>query len=116
MSKKYEGLFIFSDSLHDEELQKILERVRGEIVKLDGNVQGTQMLGRRSFSRPMKKKESGQYVRIDFTLEKPENMQALLARLKLNEDVFRAQIVNAWEKREKVTAMAAQEKADGQPQ
>jgi small subunit ribosomal protein S6 len=117
MSKKYEGLFIFSDSFHDEELEKIQERIRGEIVKLGGVVQGTQSMGRRPFSRPLHKKESGHYVRMDFTMD-PEHMHALLGRLKLNEDIFRTQIVNAWARRDKVAAMAAQaqEKPDGQPQ
>ena len=52
------------------------------------------MLGRRQFSRPMKKEDSGQYARVDFDLD-PGSVKALLARFKLNESIFRLQIVAA---------------------
>lgn len=88
----YEALFIFPGSLKDEALQKVLEQARGEITKLKGNLRDTLSIGKRTFARPLKKTASGQYVRIDFSIE-PENIAALLARFKLNEDIFRVQIV-----------------------
>lgn len=90
--KTYEALFIFSSTLKDEDLQKVLEQIRGEIKKLGGSVQNTQGIGKRTFAKLLKKRESGQYVKINFNMG-PENIAPFEARLKLNEDVFRSQII-----------------------
>jgi len=90
--KAYEGLFILSSSLKDEAVKEVVEHIHGEIAKLNGNVQGVHSIGKRTFARPMKKCESGQYVRIDFSMD-PGKIAALQARFKLNENIFRVQIV-----------------------
>ena len=92
MLKTYEALFIFDQSLDDEAVGKALERVQGEIERLNGKVVDTQMMGKRTFARPMKKREMGHYVRLLVELD-PQSIVPLHARFKLNEDVFRAQIV-----------------------
>lgn len=92
--KAYEGLFIFPSALKEDALEKCLERIRGEMTKLEGTVANTEVLGSRTFSRPLKKKENGTYVRITFSM-KAEALVALQARLKLIEDIFRVQITQA---------------------
>lgn len=96
--KTYEALFIFSSSLKDEALEEVVEQIRGEIAKLNGSIQGVHPMGKRTFVRPLKKCEAGQYVRIDFCVD-PGNISALQARFKLNENIFRVQIVRGHEDR-----------------
>ena len=90
--KKYEAILIYAVTVKEDVLQKNVERVRGEITKLNGSVDDVQMLGSRSFARPLNKKDAGCYVKIRFTAE-PANIHPLQARLKLIEDIFRMQIV-----------------------
>ena len=87
----YEGLFIFADTLKEEELQKVTDGALAEITKLGGSVLGAKKLGRRNFARPMAKRESGIYVRAVFNLD-AQSVTPLLARYKLSDEVFRVQI------------------------
>lgn len=90
--RAYEGLFIFDESVSEEDLGQILERIDGEMKNLSGGISGTERLGRYSFARPTKKRAAGRYVRVTFELDELK-MGELLARCKLNPDVFRVQIV-----------------------
>lgn len=94
MLKKYRGTFIFAGSAKDEALNSMLETVKGEIGKLGGSVENTDIKGRRTFARPMSKRDSGVYVFMVFNLD-TENVNKLLARFKLNDDIFRVQVIVA---------------------
>ncbi len=91
---KYEAMIIFPESLKEEALDGALDRVVAEIEKIGGKVEAKTRLGRRAFARPMDKQTSGQYMVVTFQLA-GEKLAALQARLKLNEEVFRAQFVRA---------------------
>ena len=41
MTKKYDALYILGSALKDEALDKALEKVRGEITRLNGEIVGT---------------------------------------------------------------------------
>lgn len=90
----YEGMFIFPDTIKEEGLEEAQGRVKAEIERLGGAVQSTIRLGRRTFARPMQKKEAGYYVVVGFTLAGAQ-VGALQERLKLSGEVFRAQINRA---------------------
>ncbi len=109
MLKKYEAMFIFSSSLAEEKVAKALQKITDEIVKLKGEVTGTKMDGRRVFARPLNKEREGQYVRVAFGMA-PANISPLLARFKLNADIFRSQLVTASpeKKEETVKAVSAE--------
>ncbi len=92
MLKKYRGTLIFASSAKDDALATILEKVNGEIEKLGGAVLTTDIKGRRTFARPMSKRDSGVYVVLEFNLD-TNSIDKLLGRFKLNEDVFRVQII-----------------------
>lgn len=92
----YDGLFIFGESVRDERIGEVTGYVTGEIEKAGGKIMGTRDMGRRQFARTMQKKESGAYVAVTFQLD-PAKVAALTARYKLNEDVFRCQIVRLTE-------------------
>ena len=113
--KTYQALFIFDSTHKDDAVDKILESIRGEISKLGGEVQDVARLGMHEFAREMKKKTTGHYVRMRFQIA-PDKLQFLNARLKLNENVFRSQIVVAPKVRPPAEkhAEVAEEKEDGQ--
>ncbi len=87
----YEGLFIFADTLKEDEFKEALDRTMAVIEKQGGSVLCAKKMGRRNFARPMAKRESGIYVRAVFNLD-PSKITPLQARYILNEDVFRVQI------------------------
>lgn len=92
--KKYEATIIFRDSLQDADWDGAVDSVRAEIARQGGTLASCTRLGRREFARPMKKQTAGHYGFLAFELD-GDKIPALLARLKLNENVFRIQVVNA---------------------
>lgn len=91
---KYEAMIIFRENLKDTEWDGAVETVRAEIEKLGGKVTSSTRLGKREFARPMQKQLSGHYGLIAFQLG-GDKVSALQARLKLDEQVFRVQVVSA---------------------
>jgi ribosomal protein S6 len=98
---KYDGLYIFAGSAKDDVLDKQIDKARAEITRLSGNVLNTEVLGKKTFARPMRKRDSGVYVKIRFELD-PEQVAALVGRYHLVEDIFRVQILAIDERREAV--------------
>ena len=86
----YEGLFIFPEILDDEQLDQAVDAVKVELEKLDGVLESTTRLGKRTFARPLKKKKAGIYAIITFRLD-GEKIDELKLRLKLATNVFRSQ-------------------------
>jgi small subunit ribosomal protein S6 len=111
MLRKYDGLYIFVGAAKDEMLDKTVEKMRGEITRLSGVIVNTEVLGKRSFARPMQKRDHGTYVRIRFELD-PAALGTLRERYHLIEDLFRVQILSVDERREaEVAEQAAKRKA-----
>lgn len=106
--KKYDGLYIFAGSAKDDALDKQIDRVRGEITRLSGKVLTTEVLGKKTFARPMHKRDNGVYVKIRFELD-PAQIATLISRYHLVEDIFRVQILAVDERREAVLATQAEE-------
>jgi len=92
--KKYEGLIILTQPVDEQTLEDKLDKIRAEITKLDGSVEHTTRMGRQTFARHLKKKDTGFYMLLTFTLD-PAKIATLRERYKLNEDVFRVQITLA---------------------
>jgi len=105
---KYDGLYIFAGSAKDDVLDKQIDKVRGEITRLSGNVLTTEVLGKKTFARPMHKRDNGVYVRIRFELD-PAQVSTLIDRYHLIEDIFRVQILAVDERREAVLVKQAEE-------
>ena len=97
--KTYEGMFIFVQAADDQALDEQLNEVGSEITKLGGTVTNTTRMGRRSFARSLKKKESGVFVLLTFTMD-PQKIRALKDRYKLNNNILRVQIVLEYKKPE----------------
>lgn len=92
--KKYEALFILSNTISDEQLDAKIEQISSEIVKLGGSVQAATRMGRITFARPLAKKDAGSYVQILFLLD-PAKGAILHERYRHNENLIRLQIVAA---------------------
>ena len=105
---KYDGLYIFAGSAKDDVLDKQIDKVRGEITRLSGNVLTTEVLGKKTFARPMHKRDNGVYVKIRFELD-PAQVSTLIDRYHLVEDIFRVQILAVDERREAVLVKQAEE-------
>lgn len=91
---KYEAMIIFRESLKDTEWDEAVEAVKAEVEKLGGAMTSCTRLGKREFARTMKKQTSGHYALLALQLD-GDKVAPLLARLKLNEQVFRVQVVTA---------------------
>jgi ribosomal protein S6 len=91
---KYEALIIFREDLKDTDWETAVAAVESEIQRLDGSVSSTTRLGKREFARPLQKQLSGHYGLMAFELA-GDKVAPLLARLKLDERVFRVQVVTA---------------------
>lgn len=93
---RYEAMIIFPESLKDNALEELLGHVKDEIKKLGGEVESATRLGKRAFSRRMKKQDAGNYAMLAFKLPGGQVLP-LQTRFKLNESVFRLQVVRAKE-------------------
>jgi ribosomal protein S6 len=84
---------IFGRSVKEDDRESVLGKISDEVTRLGGRVLSSQVLGgKRVFARPLHGREAGIYGRLALCLD-PDAVAALLSRLKLNEDVFRIQIV-----------------------
>ena len=111
--KKYDALYIFVGIAKDDALGACLEKALGEVEKRGGNVLEKVSLGRRTFSRPMKKRDSGVYVKVRFEID-PAQLEDLVKRYRLVEEVFRVQILAVDDRRESKIAQERAERAEEQ--
>ena len=111
--KTYDAIYIFVGITKDDALNASLEKALAEISRVGGTVLSTESLGRRSFARPMSKKESGVYVKVRMELD-PASVDELVKRYRLVEDVFRVQILAVDARREAKLAQERQERAERQ--
>ena len=101
--KKYDALYIFVGISKDDALNACLDKALAEVARVGGTVLSTESLGKRTFSRPMSKKESGVYVKVRVELD-PSRVSELVKRYQLVEEVFRVQILAVDERREEKLA------------
>ena len=111
--KKYDALYIFVGIAKDDALEACLEKALAEVTRRGGKVLETVSLGRRAFSRPMGKRDSGVYVKVRFEID-PAELGDLVKRYKLVEEVFRVQILAVDERRESKIAQERAERAEEQ--
>ena len=105
--KKYDALYIFVGIAKDDALNACLEKALAEVTRLGGKILSTDSLGKRAFSRPMSKRESGVYVNVRLELD-PAKVRELVDRYRLVEEVFRVQILAVDERREAKLAAQAE--------
>lgn len=101
--KTYDALYIFVGIAKDDVLEANLEKALAEVTRVGGNVVAKEVLGRRPFARPMKKRENGVYVKVRLELD-PAKVDELVNRYHLVEEVFRVQILAVDARREEKIA------------
>ena len=111
--KKYDALYIFVGIAKDDALEACLDKALAEVTRRGGNVLEKVSLGRRSFSRPMKKRDSGVYVKVRFEMD-PQQIEDLVKRYRLVEEVFRVQILAVDARREAKIASERASRAERQ--
>ena len=113
MMKTYDALYIFVGIAKDDALEACLSKALAEVERLGGKLVGRNELGKRVFSRPMSKRDSGVYVKVRFELD-PAKVDELVKRYQLVEEVFRVQILAVDARREAKIAAERQARADRQ--
>ncbi len=111
--KTYDALYIFVGVSKDDAVEANLEKALAEVTRLGGTVIAKDSLGRRSFARPMKKRENGVYVKVRFELD-PNKVSELVNRYRLVEEVFRVQILAVDARREEKIASERTVRAERQ--
>ena len=106
--KKYDGLYIFAGNAKDDVLENNFAKAIAEIERFGGKVESQDILGKRTFARPMQKRDSGVYALVRFELD-PAKVKDLVNRYRLVEEVFRVQILAVDDRRE--AKLAAQREA-----
>ena len=109
--KKYDALYIFVGIAKDDALNACLEKALAEVTRLGGNILTKESLGKRSFARPMSKRDSGVYVKVRMELD-PSKVDELVNRYHLVEEVFRVQILAVNDRREVRIAQERTERAE----
>ena len=108
--KKYDGLYIFAGQAKDDVLDGQIAKALAEVTRLGGNVLAQEVLGKRTFAHPMRKRESGVYVQVRFELD-PAKVSELVNRYRLVEEVFRVQILAVDDRREAILSAQREEAA-----
>ena len=106
--KKYDGLYIFAGNAKDDVLENNFAKAIAEIERFGGKVESQDILGKRTFARPMQKRDNGVYALVRFEMD-PAKVKELVNRYRLVEEVFRVQILAVDERRE--AKLAAQREA-----
>ena len=83
------------------------------MTRLGGNILEKVSLGKRAFSRPMKKRENGVYGTVRMELD-PLKVDELVNRYHLVEEVFRVQILAVDDRREAKIAAERAARAERQ--
>ena len=111
--KTYDAIYIFVGIAKDDVLNANLEKALAEVTRVGGNVLSTESLGKRTFARPMSKKDSGVYVKVRMELD-PAKVDELVNRYHLVEEVFRVQFLAVDARREATIAAERQARAERQ--
>ena len=111
--RKYDALYVFVGVAKDDAVEAPLEKALAEVTRLGGEVLEKVVLGGRAFSRPMKKRDRGTYVKVRFQVD-PSKLEELVNRYRLVEEVFRVQILAVDDRREARIAQERAERAEAQ--
>ena len=93
--KRYEALVIIKQSVREDQLKDVIDKVSGEITSAGGKVETVQKMDRKPFTRIADRKQTaGFYTNFIFEAP-PATISPLRHKLALNDDVFRAIFTDA---------------------
>jgi small subunit ribosomal protein S6 len=90
--RSYEIMFIAHPELDDNSLTGLLERARGWVAAVGGEVRQLDVWGRRRLAYPIRKQTEGQYVLMQADLEGTATRE-LERNMRLAEQILRFQVV-----------------------
>ena len=65
--RKYETIFILDPDLEEEEVQKVIEKVKNIITQLNGEIIRVEDWGNRKLAYKVRKRAKGHYILIHFS-------------------------------------------------
>ena len=92
MQRDYEILYIVRPDVEETDLPDVTKRVETLIESLEGNIQNTNVWGKRRLAYEVDHLNEGHYVLTDFQIE-PARVPEMEATLKISDTVFRHLIV-----------------------
>ena len=92
MQRDYEILYIVRPDVEETDLPDVTKRVETLIESLAGNIQNTNVWGKRRLAYEVDHLKEGHYVLTDFQIE-PARVPEMEATLKISDTVFRHLIV-----------------------
>jgi len=84
----YENLFVVNPNIEQEKYTMLIEAVKAEIGRLNGNILNLEDWGKRRLAYPIKKHRYGSYVLIQFESENIGLVRELEAWMRLNQSVL----------------------------
>jgi small subunit ribosomal protein S6 len=97
----YEELFIVRPDATDEEVDPVIEQVKGVITQAGGTLDKTEKWGTRRLAYRVLKYNEGQYVLLQFTA-KPETVREIERRLRVSDLVIKFITVRIDEKLKRI--------------
>jgi small subunit ribosomal protein S6 len=92
LQRDYEILYIVRPEVEETDLPDVTKRVETLIESLEGNIQNTNVWGKRRLAYEVDHLKEGHYVLTDFQIE-PGRVPEMEATLKISDTVFRHLIV-----------------------
>jgi small subunit ribosomal protein S6 len=92
LQRDYEILYIVRPDVEETDLPEVTKRVDTLIESLEGNIQRTNVWGKRRLAYEVDHLKEGHYVLTDFQIE-PARVPEMEATLKISDTVFRHLIV-----------------------
>lgn len=89
----YEAVVVYDASLDDEKVHQQLEELKKLIAGRQGKILNVDEWGRRRLAYPIRKRENGYYVVVNFSLENTEALPSLDRSLRLNDAVLRHLVI-----------------------
>ncbi len=99
----YETVIVYDAGVDDASIKQQIDDVRHFIADHEGDIIHIDEWGRRRLAYPIKKKESGYYTIINFSLKNPDVLSAFDRFLKLREPILRHIILRSQSSKAEVT-------------
>ena len=109
MTRRYEALLVLNAQGKEDSVREIIERLESEFQKEGAQMEQVQKMDRRQFSYMAGPLDAGYYVNFVFNAD-PAVIAKLLAKFKLDPEVYRQNYERLPEKKEKPAKKVAKRK------
>lgn len=84
----YEGMFIVSPQISDDEIGRVVTSIQDEITKNNGRILQVQSIGKQHLAYPIKKFKEGYYILLNFEGD-GGLIPKILPKYRINENIIR---------------------------